>query len=285
LADKDGPKSISVYDGYDYPGNNCHYITPLLKHRATREIPYSGLVFAMDKKARLLRFACVLVSLELAIMVAALFTGAMASFPGDLPVNAAPSPLDSTSNWLMVCHNILEIGFFAVFAWLLIDDNGPYAIAGFLFGLIGLVAMNLSICIEMGVLHHQPQLADPFGFGYGAIDEELGLIGQFSILPANGFFALATLRHPQSRPAVTAILFMGLPIGLLNLFIPDYAGGWLQFVSDWMVPVFVVCKQTILLWWFVTLLNPKVAPERSSPAGDALLGSQFGSGFSRTGGP
>jgi hypothetical protein len=224
----------------------------------------------MDKKARLLRFACVLVSLELAIMVASLVTGAMASLSSDVAVNAAPSLLDSASNWLMMCHNILEIGFYGVFAWLLIDDNGPYAIAGFLFGLIGLVAINLSIYIEMRVLHRQPQLADPFGFGYGTIDEELGLIGQFCILPANGFFALATLRHPQSRPAVTAILFMGLPIGLLNLFIPDYASGWLEFLGDWMVPLFVVCKQTILLWWFVTLLNPKVAPERSSPASVAV---------------
>jgi hypothetical protein len=238
----------------------------------------------MDKKARLLRFACVLVSLELAIMVASLVTGAMASLSGDVAVNANPSPLDTASNWLMICHNILEIGFYGVFAWLLIDDNGPYAIAGFLFGLIGLIALSISICIEMGVLHGQPPLADPFGFGYGAIDEELSLIGQFCILPANGFFALATLRHPQSRPAVPAILFMGLPIGFMNLYIPDYASGWLLFVGDWMVPVFVVCKQTILLWWFVTLLNPKVAPERSSPASDALLESQFGSRFPSTGG-
>ena len=238
----------------------------------------------MNKKARLLRFACVLVSLELAVMVASLVTGAMASLPGDLPVNATPSPLDSASNWLMVCHNILEIGFYGVFAGLLIDDNGPYAIAGSLFGLIGLMALSISICIEMNVLHRQPQLADPFGFGYGAIDEELGMIGQFSILPANGFFALATLRHPQSRPAVPAILFMGLPIGFMNLYIPDYASGWLQFLGDWMVPVFVVCKQTILLWWFVTLLNPKVAPQRSSSGSDALLESQFGSNFPRTDG-
>ena len=239
----------------------------------------------MDKKAHLLRFACVLVSLELAVMIASLVTGAMASLPGDLAANATPSPLDTASNWLMICHNVLEIGFFGVFAWLLIDDNGPYAIAGFLFGLIGLIAFSISICLEMNVLHRQPQLADPFGFGYRAIDEELGLIGQFSILPANGFFALATLRHPQSRPAVTAILFLGLPIGLLNLFIPEYAGGWLQFLGDWMVPVFVVCKQTILLWWFVTLLHPKAAPERSSPGSDGLLESQFGSGFPRTGRP
>jgi hypothetical protein len=239
----------------------------------------------MDKKARLLRFACVLVSLELAIMIASLVTGGMASLPGDLPLSATPSPLESTSNWLMVCHNILEIGFYGVFAWLLIDDNGLYAIAGFLFGLIGLTAMIASIGIEMAFLHGQPHLVDPFGFGYRAIDEELFLIGQFSILPANGFFALATLRHPQSRPAVTAILFMGLPVGLLNLFIPDYASGWLQFVSDWMVPVFVVCKQTILLWWFVTLLNPKVVPEASSAASDDLLESQLGGRFPRTGGP
>ena len=99
----------------------------------------------MGKKARLLRFACVLVSLEIAVLIASLVTGAMAPC-GGVAVNATPSPLDTASSWLMFCHNILEIGFYAVFAWLLIDDNGPYAIAGFLFGLIGLVAMNLSGC-------------------------------------------------------------------------------------------------------------------------------------------
>jgi hypothetical protein len=239
----------------------------------------------MGKKARLLRFTCVLVSLELVVIIASLVTGAMASVSADAAVNAAPSPLDSASNWLMVFHNILEMGFYGVFAWFLIDDNGPYAIAGFVFGLIGLVALSLSIFVQMEFLGRQPQLAEPFGFGYGAIEQELLLIGQFSILPANGFFALATLRHPQSRRAVTAILFMGLPIGFINLFIPDDASGWLEFLGDWMVPLFVVCKQLILLWWFVTLLNPKVAPERSSPRSEPLLESPFVSGFPRTGGP
>ena len=232
----------------------------------------------MDKKARLLRFACVLVSLEVAIMIAALVTGAMAP-SGDAAVNAIPSPLDCASSWLMVCHNILEIGFYAAFAWFLIDDIGPYAVTGFLFGLIGLIALTLSIVIELEFLHRQPQPAEPFGFGYAAIDAELGLIGQFSILPANGFFALATLRHPQSRPVVPAILFMGIPIGFVNLFIPDDASGWLQFLGDWMVPLFVVCKQCILLWWFVTLLNPKVALQRPSPRRDTLMEGQFGSAF------
>src|SRR6516162_7401425 len=119
----------------------------------------------MNKKARLLRFACVLVSLEVALMMASLVTGAMTPC-GDVSANATPSPLDCASNWLMVCRNILEIGFYAVFAWLLIDDNGPYAVTGFLFGLIGLIAFSISICLEMNVLHRQPQLADPFGFGY-----------------------------------------------------------------------------------------------------------------------
>ncbi|MBV8212404.1 MAG: hypothetical protein JOZ08_04160 [Verrucomicrobia bacterium] len=233
----------------------------------------------MDKKARLLRFACVLVSLELAIMVASLVTGAMASAYADVAVNTTPSPLDCASNWLMVCHNILEIGFYAVFAWLLIDDNGPYAVTGFLFGLVGLIALSLSIIIELEFLHKQPQPAEPFGFGYAAMDAELGLIGQFSILPANGFFALAALRHPQSRPAVPAILFMGIPIGFINLFIPDDASGWLQFLGDWMVPLFVVCKQFILLWWFVTLLNPRVAPLQSTSRSDALVEAQLGNGF------
>jgi hypothetical protein len=78
---------------------------------------------------------------------------------------------------------------------------------------------------------------------------------------------------------------MGLPIGFINLFIPDDASGWLEFLGDWMLPLFVVCKQTILLWWFVTLLNPKVAPEQLAPRGDTLLGSHFGSSLPRTGGP
>ena len=238
----------------------------------------------MDKKARLLRFACVLVSLELAIMVASLVIGVMASLAGDVAVNETASRLDSASNWLMVCHNLFEIAFYGVFAWLLVDDNGPYAIAGFVFGVIGLLALSLSIFVEMEFLHRQPPLAEPFGFGYGAIDQELGLIGQFSILPANGFFALATLRHPQSRPAVTAILFMGLPVGFTTLFIPDDATGWLEFLGDWMVPLFVVCKQLILLWWFVALLNSKAA-ERPSLKSHALMESQFASGFPRTGGP
>jgi hypothetical protein len=235
-------------------------------------------IFDVDKKARLLRFACVLLSLEIAIMIASLVTGALDPC-GDLAANAALSPLDRAPNWLMLCHNTLEIGFYAAFAWFLIDDNRPYAVTGFLFGLIGLIAMSLSIVIELEFLHRQPQPAEPFGIGYSAIETELGLIGQFSILPANGFFALATLRHPRSRPAVPAILFMGIPIGFINLFIPDNASGWLEFLGDWMVPLFVVCKQSILLWWFVTLLNPKVAPERSSPRRDILVEGQFGSGF------
>jgi hypothetical protein len=232
----------------------------------------------MDKKARLLRFACVLVSLEVAIMIASLVTGAMAPC-SEVAVNATPSPLECASSWLMVCHNIIEIGFYGAFAWFLIDDNGPYAVAGFLFGLIGLIALSLSIVIDVEFLHRQPQPAEPFGFGYSAIDAELGLIGQFSILPANGFFALATLRHPQSRPVVPAILFMGIPIGFISLFIPDDASGWLEFLGDWMVPIFVVCKQSTLLWWFVTLLNPKVAPERSTPRSDTLAAGHFGRGF------
>jgi hypothetical protein len=78
---------------------------------------------------------------------------------------------------------------------------------------------------------------------------------------------------------VPAILFMGIPIGFINLFIPDDASGWLQFLGGWMVPLFVVCKQFILLWWFVTLLNPKFALERSSPRSKNLVESQFGGGF------
>ena len=160
----------------------------------------------MDKKARLLRFACVLVSLELAIMIAALVTGAIAPC-GDAGANATPSRLECASNWLMLCHNILEIGFYAVFAWLLIDDNGPYAVTGFLFALIGLIALSLNIFIELEFLHRQPQPAEPFGFGYSAIEAELGLIGQFSILPAGCAYFSRAMEHlrtilnsPAARP-------------------------------------------------------------------------------------
>lgn len=171
----------------------------------------------------------------------------------------------------MLGQNGLEIGFYAVFALLLAADNRPYAIAGFLSVFIGLTALSLSIVIELEFLpgaHHQPPPAEPFGIGYATIDAQFGLMGTFSILPANAFFALATLRHPQSRPAVPAALFIGLPVGLITLFIPDNATGWLQFLGDWMVPLFVVCKQLILLWWFVTLLNPEVARQRAFQSED-----------------
>lgn len=220
----------------------------------------------MDKKARLLKFACVLASLEVAFLVAALVTGAMAAPVDGSPVYTGLPLADRTSNWLMLGQNGLEIGLYAVFAWLLAADNRPYAIAGFLSVFIGLTALSLSILIELEFMpgaNQQPPPVEPFGIGYATIDGQLGLIGTFSILPANAFFALATLRHPQSRPAVPAALFIGLPVGLITLFIPDSATGWLQFLGDWMVPLFVVCKQLILLWWFVTLLNPELARHRS----------------------
>jgi hypothetical protein len=221
----------------------------------------------MDKKARLLKLACVLISLQVAFMVASLVTGAIPAAIGPLAANAGPSVWWRASNWLMLWQNALEIGFYAIFAWLLAADNRPYAIAGFLSGFIGLVASSLCIVIELELLpggYQQPQPAEPFGIGYGTIDAQLGLIGIFSVLPANGFFALATLRHPQSRAVVPAAMFIGLPVGLITLFIPDDATGRQQFLGDWMVPLFVVCKQLILLWWFVTLLNPEVARKKSS---------------------
>jgi hypothetical protein len=65
---------------------------------------------------------------------------------------------------------------------------------------------------------------------------------------------------------VPVILFVGIPVGLVSLFIPDQATGWLQFLGDWLVPIFVVCKQLILLWWLVTLLHPVPSIRRSIPS-------------------
>jgi hypothetical protein len=231
----------------------------------------------MDKKARLLKLACFLISLEVAFLVASLVTGAIpvpSVHPG---ANTDPLVWWRVSNWLMLCQNVLESGFFAVFAWLLAAGNRPYAIAGFLSGFFGLFASSLSIVLELELFsggYPQPQLMEPFGIGYAAIDAQLCLIGIFSVLPANGFFALATLRHPQSRPLVPAALFIGIPVGLITLFIPDDATGWQRFLGDWMVPLFVVGKQLILLWWFLTLLNPEVVRKESSvmTLADGLLG-------------
>lgn len=230
----------------------------------------------MDKKAHLLKLACVLISLEVAFMAASLVTGAIPAPVDPLAAHTGPSVFWRVSNWFMLSQNALEIGFYAIFAWLLASDNRPYAIAGFLSVFIGLAASSLSIVIELELMHGTYQATDPFGIGYATIDSQLGLIGIFSILPANGFFAIATLRHPQRRPVVPAVLFIGLPVGLITLFIPDDATGWQQFLGDWMVPLFVVCKQVILLWWFLTLLNPEAAGERSyvSTLEDGLLGRE-----------
>jgi hypothetical protein len=196
-------------------------------------------------------------------MIASSVTFAMAGPSDGAAGNAAASMWTCVSTWLMLCQNVLQIGFYAVFAWLLGSDNRCYAIAGFVFALIGLIAFNFSIIIELQLLQpteHRPPPEDPFGMGYATIDWLLALVGDFSILPANGFFALATLRHPRRRPIVPGILFVGLPVGVISLFIPDQASGWVEFIGDWLVPTFVVCKQLVLLWWFVTLL--RVVPER-----------------------
>jgi hypothetical protein len=228
----------------------------------------------MDCKTRLLRFGCVVAFLEVAVMAASLITSAIAT-PNDSP------DVYRASLWLMLFHNVLEICFYGVLALLLAADNRPFAIAGFVSGLIGLLAFSCSILIEIksSLGPSFPfYFEEPFGFGYGAIDVLCGIIGSFSILPANGFFALAALRHPQRRPAVPVILFVGIPVGLVSLFIPDQATGWLQFLGDWLVPIFVVCKQLILLWWFVTLLQPVLSIKRSVrslvgglPQSDGLL--------------
>jgi hypothetical protein len=228
----------------------------------------------MDCKTRLLRFGCVVAFLEVAVMAASLVTSAIAT-PNDSP------DVYRASLWLMLFHNVLEICFYGVLALLLAADNRPFAIAGFVSGLIGLLAFSCSILIEIksSLGPSFPfYFEEPFGFGYGAIDVLCGIIGSFSILPANGFFALAALRHPQRRPAVPVILFVGIPVGLVSLFIPDQATGWLQFLGDWLVPIFVVCKQLILLWWFVTLLQPVLSIKRSVrslvgglPQSDGLL--------------
>lgn len=230
----------------------------------------------MDKKAHLLKLACVLISLEVAFMVASLVTGAIPAPVDVLAAHTGPSVFWRVSNWFMLCQNAFEIGFYAIFAWLLAADNRPYAIAGFLSVFIGLAASSLSIVIELELMPGTYQPTDPFGIGYATIDSQLGLIGIFSILPANGFFAVATLRHPQRRPVVPAVLFIGLPVGLITLFIPDDATGWQQFLGDWMLPLFVVCKQLILLWWFLTLLNPEGARERSAvrTLANGLLGGK-----------
>ncbi len=224
----------------------------------------------MDKKASLLRFACVLISLELAVMVASMVAFAMSTPGAAAGVAAKPSLLDVVSDWLMLCHNLLEVCVYAVLAWLVGVDNRVYAIAGFVFGVLGLAAMSGSILIEIELWPSPSdhlQLHEPFGIGYGAIDVLLGLIGAFCILPANGFFALATLGHPRSRPAVPAVLFIGIPIGLIIFFIPDNAGTGLRFLGDWLVPTFVVAKQLILLWWFTTLLQPVETPNRPVSTG------------------
>jgi hypothetical protein len=228
----------------------------------------------MDCKTRLLQFGCVVAFLEVAVMAASLITSAIAT-PNDSP------DVYRASLWLMLFHNVLEICFYGVLALLLAADNRPFAIAGFVSGLIGLLAFSCSILIEIksSLGRSFPfYFEEPFGFGYGAIDVLCGIIGSFSILPANGFFALAALRHPQRRPAVPVILFVGIPVGLVSLFIPDQATGWLQFLGDWLVPIFVVCKQLILLWWFVTLLQPVLSIKRSVrslvgglPQSDGLL--------------
>lgn len=232
----------------------------------------------MDKKARLLRFACLLTSLEVVVLILSLVAGIMAASPNDNPtLNAPLSLLGRVSDWLMLCHNFLEVCFYGVFARLLAPKDPLYAIGGFLFGLIGLIALSGSIVIELEFLprlNQQPPLGDLFDFGYGSIDGLLSLIGSFAMLPVNGCFAFAALRHPQSRPIVPVVLFMGVLIGLVNLLIPDQASGWLQFLGDWMVPTFVLCKLLVLLWWFGVLLNEPVP--RTSALGETILGSSGG---------
>jgi len=220
----------------------------------------------MDKKACFLRLACVLTCLEVAVMVASLVTGSVLPQGGTTGAGVAISLFDRVSGWLMLGHNFLEVCVYGILAWLLASNNRSYAITGFVSSVVGLVALSASILIEAEVLpspYYQLHFREPFGIGYGTIDWLLGLVGAFCILPANGFFALATLRHSQSRPAVPAILFMGIPIGLINLFIPDQATAWLAFLGNWLVPTFVLAKQVILLWWFTTLLHPIVAPKKS----------------------
>jgi hypothetical protein len=265
------------YDYHNYYISCAHQInafTTSLEFDAVSAIVHQASFTPMDKKARILKLACVLLSLEVAFMVASLVTGAIPPSVDPLSAHTDPSVFWRVSNWLMLCQNALEIGFYAIFAWLLAADNRSYAIAGFLSVLIGLAASSLCIVIELELMPGTYQPTDPFGIGYATIDSQLGLIGIFSILPANGFFAMATLRDPQRRPIVPAVLFIGLPVGLITLFIPDDATGWQQFLGDWMVPLFVVCKQLIILWWFLTLLNPGVVRERSSvrTLADGLLG-------------
>ena len=220
----------------------------------------------MDRKASLLVIACVLTSLEVAVMLASLVAGSVLPQGSGAAAALAPSLADRVSDWLMIGHNFLEACVYAILAWLLATNNRAYAIAGFVSVFVGLAALSASIFIEVELLpspSDQLHLPEPFGVGYGTVDVLLGLIGAFSILPANTFFALATLRYSESHPVVPAILFLGIPIGLINLFIPDDATSWVQFLGLWLVPAFVLTKQLVLLWWFTSLLQPLLAPNKS----------------------
>src|SRR5258707_3994978 len=167
----------------------------------------------MDWKTRLLRFGCVVASLEVAVMAASLITATIAT-PNDSPDVYRASPLlYSASLWLMLFHNVLEICFYGVLASLLATDNRPFAIAGFVSSLIGLLALSCSILIEIksSLGPSFPfYFQEPLGFGYGAIDVLCGIIGSCSILPVNGLFPLAAIRHPRRLPDLTVVLVGGM---------------------------------------------------------------------------
>ena len=218
--------------------------------------------YSLDQRDRLLRLACVLTCLEILVMIASLVTSTLGQGGVGDATAMATSPLYRLSAWLMILHNLLEASVYAILAWMLAADNGLFAVSGFLWVLLGLGSSAVALFMELELMpttNHGLQMAEPFGIGYGTIDSLLDLIGAFAILPANGFFAFATLRYPQSRRIVPLVLFMGIPIGLARLFIPPEPAPREQALGDWLVPTFVIVKQLTLLWWFATLLRPAEA--------------------------
>jgi hypothetical protein len=213
----------------------------------------------MDNRDRLLRCACILTSLEILVMMASLAASSMAGpATGNEAVALAFSFPYRIGGWLMLAHNALELSVYAILARMLATDNRFFAVAGFFSLFIGLGALSFSILLELEFfpnVSHGLSVDEPFGLGFQTLGALSGLIGAFFVLPANGFFALATLRHFESRPIVPLVLFMGIPIGLVNLFISESSDPWFQALEDWLVPIFVLVKQSILLWWFASLLR------------------------------
>ncbi|MBV9273163.1 MAG: hypothetical protein JO333_04655 [Verrucomicrobia bacterium] len=220
----------------------------------------------MQKRDWLLRSACLLVSLEILLMIGSLTAFRMAGVaPGNDAVPLASSFPYRLGGWLMLAQNAFELSVYAVLARMLATENRSFAIAGFLSLLIGLGTLSFAILIKMEFIPNaSPGLPvdEPFELGFQTLDTLLGFVGAFFVLPASGFFALATLRHFESRPIVPLALFMGIPIGLVNLFISESSYPLFQALEDWLVPIFILAKQSVLLWWFASLVRPAKAKQK-----------------------